>query len=270
MYYATASVESDKDLHRFVWRTSLYDRVKDFCMTKHQAELMHLILAAKAVDDASYVLIMGSLKPTQWWAPAGSFLEKDSNEPLVLQLINVILALLCHLSDPEVEYTKMLEFEVEYTKMLECIPTPLLSHSSKHSTSGRGDKESTSPGRCKNFRRLGWFPSTIVLVKIPLQRLWEEKRACDAPVPPAITQVEERAAACHIPRYTTIQGCQSCIHGLGDASQLDYAGVVYLRMIDEQGDIHTSMVISETKVAPVIRSTIPRLDLYGDHASCLP
>ena len=50
--------QSDKDLHRFVWRTSLHDRVKDFCMTKHQAELMHLIqfpLAAKAVDDAAYV-----------------------------------------------------------------------------------------------------------------------------------------------------------------------------------------------------------------------
>ena len=78
MYCAIALVESDKDLHRFVWRTSLHDRVKDFCMTKHQAELMHLIqfpLAAKAVDDASYVLMMGLLEPTQWWAPAGSFLE---------------------------------------------------------------------------------------------------------------------------------------------------------------------------------------------------
>ena len=153
--------------------------------------------------------------------------------------------------------------------MLECIPRPLLSHSSKPSTSGRGDKESTSPGRCENFRRLGWFPPTIVLVKILLQRLWEEKRACDAPVPPAITQMEERAAAYHIPRDATTQGCQSRIHGLGDASQLDYAGVVYLRMIDEQGDINTSLVISETKVAPIKRSTIPSLDLYGARATCL-
>ena len=40
-------------------------------------------------------------------------------------------------------------------------------------------------------------------------------------------------------------------------------------MINEQGDIHTSLVISETKVAPVIRSTIPRLDLYGARATCL-
>ena len=56
------------------------------------------------------------------------------------------------------------------------------------------------------------------------------------------------------------------LHGLSDGSQFAYAGVVYLRMIDEQGDIHTS----ETKVAPVIRSTIPRLDLYGTLATCLP
>ena len=149
--------------------------------------------------------------------------------------------------------------------MLECIPRPLLSHSSKPSTSGRGDKESTSPGRCENFRRLGWFPPTIVLVKILLQRLWEESMRCSC-----ATSNYTSGGACHIPRCATTQGCQSRIHSLGDASQLDYAGVMYLRMIDEQGDIHTSLVISETKVAPIKRSTIPSLDLYGAHATCLP
>ena len=75
--------------------------------------------------------------------------------------------------------------------------------------------------------------------------------------------------SCHIPRCYNpkdIKVVSMQLHGLSDASQLAYAGVVYLRMIDEQGDIHTSMVISETKVAPVIRSTIPRLDLYGARA----
>ena len=75
--------------------------------------------------------------------------------------------------------------------------------------------------------------------------------------------------SCHIPRCYNpkdIKVVSMQLHGLSDASQLAYAGVVYLRMIDEQGDIHTSMVISETKVAPVIRLTIPRLDLYGARA----
>ena len=92
-------------------------------------------------------------------------------------------------------------------------------------------------------------------------------------MPPAITQVEERAAAPFVLPHSHLKDVKVVsmqLHGLSDASQLAYAGVVYLRMIDEQGDIHTSMVISETKVAPVMRSTIPRLDLYGARATCLP
>ena len=66
--------------------------------------------------------------------------------------------------------------------------------------------------------------------------------------------------SCHIPRcynHKDVKVVSMQLHCLSDSSQLAYAGVVYLRMIDEQGNIHTSMVISETKVAPVIRSTIP-------------
>ena len=63
MYRAIALVESDKDLHRSVWRTSPHDRVKDFCMTKRQAECTYPIpLAAKEVDDAPYA----DDEPTQW------------------------------------------------------------------------------------------------------------------------------------------------------------------------------------------------------------
>ena len=53
------------------------------------------------------------------------------------------------------------------------------------------------------------------------------------------------------------------LHGYSDASQLAYAGVVYLRMVDESGDIHISLVLSKTKVAPIKRLTIPRLELCG-------
>lgn len=55
------------------------------------------------------------------------------------------------------------------------------------------------------------------------------------------------------------------LHGFSDASQLAYAGVVYLRMIDQHGDIHISLVVSKTKVAPIKRLTIPRLELCGAH-----
>ena len=48
------------------------------------------------------------------------------------------------------------------------------------------------------------------------------------------------------------------LHGFCDASELAYAGVIYLRMIDSNENFHISLIISKTKVAP-----IKRLELCG-------
>ena len=52
---------------------------------------------------------------------------------------------------------------------------------------------------------------------------------------------------------------------LHEFSELAFAGVVYLHMIDTDGDLHTSLVVSKTKVAPIKRLSIPRLELCGAH-----
>ena len=53
------------------------------------------------------------------------------------------------------------------------------------------------------------------------------------------------------------------LHGFSDASEEAYAAVVYLRMIDSQDNIHTSLVTSKTRVSPIEKLTIPRLELCG-------
>ena len=55
------------------------------------------------------------------------------------------------------------------------------------------------------------------------------------------------------------------LHGFSDASKSAYAGVVYLRMVDTEGRVHVSLVMSKTKVAPIKRLMIPRLELCGAH-----
>ena len=40
-----------------------------------------------------------------------------------------------------------------------------------------------------------------------------------------------------------------------------YAAVEYLRIVDAKGDVHISLVISKTKVSPIKRLSIPRLEL---------
>lgn len=68
---------------------------------------------------------------------------------------------------------------------------------------------------------------------------------------------------CYIPVSVNIVAIE--LHGFCDASERAYAGVVYLRMIDSTGDVHISIIISKTKVAPIKRLTIPRLELCGAH-----
>ena len=53
------------------------------------------------------------------------------------------------------------------------------------------------------------------------------------------------------------------IHGFCDASDLAFAAVVYLRTAHSNGDIEVNLIASKTRVAPIKRQTIPRLELLG-------
>ena len=110
-------------------------------------------------------------------------------------------------------------------------------------------------------------------MKILLQRVWERKIEWDDPVPQDIQETLKQWKSeldiltnIHIPRYyyskitktTSIQ-----LHGFSDASEDAYAGVVYLRSVDESNNVHVSFVTSKTKVSPIKCLTIPQLELCG-------
>ena len=72
--------------------------------------------------------------------------------------------------------------------------------------------------------------------------------------------VDEHIPRCH-PKEVEIAYRQ--LHGFSDASEAAYAGVIYLRLVDTAGCIHTSLVTAKTKVAPIKRLSVPRLELCG-------
>ena len=125
----------------------------------------------------------------------------------------------------------------------------------------------------RTFDALGWYSPTIVKAKILLQMLWLEGIGWDDCVPNSILEEwskwrrelpllsSHHIPRCYYPKQAIIVSTQ--LHGFSDASEKAYSGVVYLRMQDSNGLIHTSLVASKTRVAPIKRITIPRLELNG-------
>ncbi|XP_046841805.1 uncharacterized protein LOC124435919 [Xenia sp. Carnegie-2017] len=60
------------------------------------------------------------------------------------------------------------------------------------------------------------------------------------------------------PKYFTTQ-----VHGFSDASESAIGAVVYVRTVYENGTIDVKLIASKTKVAPVKKQTIPRLELVA-------
>ena len=67
----------------------------------------------------------------------------------------------------------------------------------------------------------------------------------------------------YFPKDTSLGTLQ--LHGFSNASGSAYSGVIYLQMVDSNGRVHVSLVTSKTKVTPIKRLTIPRLELCGAH-----
>ena len=66
--------------------------------------------------------------------------------------------------------------------------------------------------------------------------------------------------SCYKPAsFKTIVSCQ--VHRFSDASEVGYGAVTYLRMQNDQGEIHCSFVVGKARVAPVKTVTISRLKL---------
>ena len=103
--------------------------------------------------------------------------------------------------------------------------------------------------------------------------MWESKIDWDDLLPSDLHQswlkwrselhllAEKHIPRCYYPKHACVDSFQ--IHGFCDTSEDVYAGVVYIRGQDRSGNVHISLVISKTKVAPLKRLTIPRLELCG-------
>ncbi|XP_075168002.1 uncharacterized protein LOC142240188 [Haematobia irritans] len=121
------------------------------------------------------------------------------------------------------------------------------------------------------FDPLGWLGPTIVIAKILMQDLWSEKLGWDDEVPPPILKrwcsfAENLQKVSEVKiqrwiRYSPRAAVQ--IHGFSDASEKAYCAAVYLRVLDNDEKTHVNLLVAKTKVAPIKKTTIPKLELCG-------
>ena len=120
----------------------------------------------------------------------------------------------------------------------------------------------------------GWLAPYIIIMKIFMQQLWERGLEWDEIIPEDIgkqwfqwKEDLKLLSEIKIPRYignvhrkpvTPIE-----LHTFADASENAYAAVSYLKSINEDGDVYVTQMFARTKVCPVKKVSIPRLELLA-------
>ena len=120
---------------------------------------------------------------------------------------------------------------------------------------------------------LGWVSPFTLLGKNIVKRLCCDKHDWDEPVPDEVKGLWEewnsdltQIADISIPRtYTfsehSLANSKCEMHHFSDASLDGYGVCSYLRVIDQDGTVSTSLVMSKSRVTPKKAITIPRLEL---------
>ncbi|KAL0860136.1 hypothetical protein ABMA27_010443 [Loxostege sticticalis] len=119
---------------------------------------------------------------------------------------------------------------------------------------------------------LGWLAPCIIKAKILIQKLWLAGINWDEKLPSVIlkewiTYRNELVNLTHfkLPRWMKTKADDQVVglHGFADASNAAYSAVVYLRVVDSDGNIHVSLVTCKPKVEPIKQISIPKMELCG-------
>jgi hypothetical protein len=114
--------------------------------------------------------------------------------------------------------------------------------------------------------------SPVVVCKTFLQQLWLHKLDWDEQLPPELlnqwmdmylrlSKVNEIAVDRLV--FAMGQPTEIHLHGFCYSSEKAYGVCLYLRSVNQQGEIKTKLLCSKSRVDPVKKVTLPRLELCG-------
>ncbi|XP_041974007.1 uncharacterized protein LOC121729533 [Aricia agestis] len=121
------------------------------------------------------------------------------------------------------------------------------------------------------FDPLGLLSPLTMPAKKFMQETWRYGTGWDEPIPEQLvpkwtawTRDLQQVRKIKIPRCYNLQPeMVSEMHTFVDASKEAYAAAVYIRMVREDGAVHTALVAAKSRVAPLKPTSIPRLELQA-------
>lgn len=151
----------------------------------------------------------------------------------------------------------------------------------------RATKRSIVSDIARLFDPDGFLSPIIVRAKILIQRLWSRKMDWDDIVEESHDELVDSVAKdwkafrqelpdienIRIPRWVGIQpNLHLQLHGFSDASQDAYGVAFYTRVKTDDDAYISHLVFSKTRVAPLTKATIPKMELSAAHllAKMLP
>jgi len=122
----------------------------------------------------------------------------------------------------------------------------------------------------KNFDPCGWLAPLVVVAKLIMQQLWQECLEWNGHIPQHLFYAWKTHRTSfkflntfEVPRHIMNSTAHSTflLHGFSDSSEKVYAAVVYI--VSTQEHSAPMLLTAKTRVAPIKKMTIPRLDLCG-------
>ena len=301
MYREVLLCNSDRQLHRFLWRPQTDQPVQTYCMNRvtfgvTSSPYVAVRTSQQAAADFSQPDSMAS------WHVHQSFYVDDllagaDDIPSAVQLFQELRELLLKggfqlkkWRSSSAEVLKNIPSELQelmpqqelvnnhaasYPKTLGItwdsrldVMSAQVQLPDHYVSTKRGIMSDTA----KSYDVLGWIAPVILKMKVLFQKLWKEKVDWDEELNEDFTaqQREWREQLpslknITLPRsyFLTAKSTSVELHGFSDGSDLAYAAVVYLRATYENGSITCRLVVAKTMVVPLKWVSTPKLELCG-------